>query len=118
MTRGYLRPEEGEHVDVVVDAYLDEKGIPGDLELDAAYQLETGIIRSLLGLLEESLRAEGIEGDTALRVVRRLLYGAAGPDAGTARWRMRKQERALAEAMLRPPDPAVIAELLGTLPPR
>lgn len=118
MILGYLRPEEGEHVNDVVDAYLDEKGIPGDLELDAVYQLETGIIRSLLGLLEDSLRAEGIEGETALRVTRRLLYGAPGPDAGSARWRMRRQQEALAEAMLRPPDPAVIAELLGTLPPR
>lgn len=34
-----------------------------------------------------------------------------------ARWRMRQREEALAEAMLRPPDPAVVAELLG-MPPR
>lgn len=107
-------------VNDVVDAYLDEKGIPGDLHLDAAYQLETRVIRSLLGLLEDSLKAEGISAETALRVTRRLLYGAPGPDAGAARWRMREQERALAEAVLRPPDPAVIREMMAGigLPPR
>lgn len=92
-------------VDDVINAYMADKGLPRDLELDAAYQLETGVIRSLLGVLEASLREEGIDGETALRVVRRMLYGTPDPDADLARWRMRKQEEALAEAMLAPPTP-------------
>ena len=104
-------------VNDVVSAYLAEKGLPRDLELDARWQLEMTVTRSLLGILEDSLRAEGIDGEAALRVVRRLLYGTPDPDADAARWRMRKQEEALAEAVLAPVDPAVVAELLG-LPPR
>ena len=106
-------------VNDVINAYLSDKGLPRDLELDAAYQLELGVIRSLLGILEASLREEGIDRETALRVTRRMLYGTPDPDADLARWRMRKHEEALAEAMLRPVDPAVVREMMAGigLPP-
>lgn len=103
-------------VNDVINAYLDEKGLPGDLRLDAAYQLELGVIRSLLGILEDSLREEGVDGETALRVVRRMLYGTPDPDADAARWRMRQQEEALAMAMIAPVNPDVLRADFG-LPP-
>ena len=101
----------------VIDAYLREQGRPGDMELDAAYQIQIHVIRSMLGILEDSLKAEGVTGETAVRVTRRLVYGSAFPDEGNARLRMREREEAVRALMLAPPDPAVIRDLLD-LPPR
>lgn len=101
-------------VNDVIDRYLLDEGRPPDMALDVSYQLQMGVIRSMLSLLENALKAEGVAGDVQLRVVRRLLYGSPWPDADEARDRMREQEEAVKALML---APANVMVGLG-LPPK
>lgn len=103
-------------VNDVISQYLRDQERPGDMELDAAYQLQMHVIRSMLGLLEDALAGEGVPPATAERVVRRMLTGSPFPDEGEARDRIRGSEKALKELMT-VPVPVDAASVLG-LPPR
>jgi hypothetical protein len=100
----------------VIDRYLRDNDRPGDMELDAAYQLQMHVIRSMLSLLEDALKGEGVPETTSERVVRRLLTGSPWPDEEEARDRMREHEEAVQVLMLAPPAPVVLADL--GLPPK
>jgi len=107
-------PRPPSAVQEVIDRYLIAEGKPPDMALDVAYQLQMHVIRSMLSMLDDALKAEGVAGETRLRAVRRLLYGSPWPDAEDARGRMREQEEALKVMMLEPP---MIRTSLG-LPPK
>jgi hypothetical protein len=83
----------------VIDRFLIAEGRPPDMALDASYQLQMHVIRSMLSLLDDALEAEGVTADVRLRAVRRLLYGSPWPDAEEARDRMREHEETLKVAM-------------------
>lgn len=103
-------------VNDIIDGYLRAQHRPGDMERDAAYQLQLHVIRSMLAVLEDSLTAEGVTGETAGRVVRRLLYGSPLPDPDEALERMTAREEAVKAAMLAPPVPVDVTALLGFPP--
>lgn len=99
-----------------IDRYLLAEGSRDAMVRDAAYRLQFEVIRDVLSRAEEAMSAERVDPGTVVRVIRRLLYGTPLPDAEEAEERIRLQDEAIRQAMLAPPDPVVVADMLG-LPP-
>jgi len=79
-----------------LNSYLREVGMGGP-PADAAQQLQLTLLRQWTDHLEHALREEGVDGATAMRVIRSMIYGAVPmrADAEMRVWLMDEQRRHL-----------------------
>jgi hypothetical protein len=87
--------------DQVVADWFRRTGHPGDMERDAAYQVQWTTVRRMLDRLEEVLGNQGLD-----RALIRFILAAMlddPPNAGAAEERMREHAEAVRELMERPP---------------
>ncbi len=102
-----------------IRTYFARTGRPRGSELDGYYHFEGAILSDMLGRLEAIRGDEGVEPETARRVIRCMLYGAPSPAA--AEERMRRQDEFVKLLAEQPPVPFVmpadVAAQIG-LPPQ
>lgn len=98
----------------ILDGYYRRTGQPRDNERDAVFAYERTMLRNLMTRLEVILEDEGVDQDTADRVMRCLVYGSADPDE--AERRMRQHDEMVRLMTSQPPSPLDVAGLLG-MPP-
>lgn len=91
------------HAGKLIEDYFQRKGQPRDTALDAAYQFEMTVLRDMISRLEVILEDEGVPSETAVRVIRCLLYGA--PSAADAELRMQQQAEMVKLLQEMPPKP-------------
>ena len=103
----------------IVTDYFRRRNVPPDSHLDGLYQYEMTLLRDMLDRLEVILDDEGVDRETAKRVIRCILYGSPSPAAAEERMRRDREMVNLMERL--PPGPvyfpADVAAKLG-LPPK
>jgi len=81
----------------LVENYFRRRCVPPDSGLDGLYKYEMTVLRDTLDLLEVILDDEGVDRETAQRVVRCMLYGSPSPAAAEERMRRDAEESRLLE---------------------
>lgn len=89
----------------LVETYRDRTGQPRDSALDGAWQYQWTVLRDMLSCLEVILDDEGVPRETAVRVLRCLLYGS--PSVADAELRMGQEQRMMELLARVPPQPVV-----------
>jgi hypothetical protein len=101
----------------IVENYFRRRNVPPDGGLDGLYRFEMTVLRSTLDLLEVILDDEGVDRETAQRVIRCMLYGSPSPAAAEERMRRDAEIVKMPEHQARPSVPPEVAAALAGLPP-